>query len=103
MSFPAYFKESPPRRYQRKIVEAPTTSTPRTTRVPLTQAKRSQLKTRLRPIVEQFKQIAKDELVEIIDLLALISRSVFLDANSQHFNKNIGQFFQSHLSGNFFY
>ena len=75
-------------------------STPRTKRVPLTEAKRSQLKSRLRPIVEQFKQIAKDELVEMIDLLALIGRSVFLDANSEHFNKPIGQFFQSHLSGN---
>ena len=76
-----------------------TDATPRSKRVPLTDAKRSHLKYRLKPIVEQFKQIAKDELVEVIDLLALIGRSVFLDADGEHFNKPIGQFFQSHLSG----
>ena len=98
--FSAFFHESPPKRYQRKLVKVPTEQTPRSKRVSLTDAKRSQLKSRLKPIVEQFKQIAKDEMVDIIDLLALIVRSVFLDANGEHFDKSIGQFFQSHLSGN---
>ena len=40
-------------------------------------------------------------MVEIIDLMALIGRSVFLDANSEQFDKTIGQFFQSHLSGTY--
>ena len=77
------------------------TSTPRSKRVPLTEAKRSQLKSRLKPIVKQFKKIAKVEMVEIIDLMALIGRSVFLDANGEQFDKTIGQFFQSHLSGTY--
>ena len=53
------------------------TSTPRSKRVPLTEAKRSQLKSRLKPIVKQFKKIAKVEMVEIIDLMALIVEVYF--------------------------
>ena len=67
----------------------------------MTQAKQSQLKSRLGPIVENFKKIAEEELVDVIDLIALIGRSVFLNANDPHFNKQIGQFFQSHLRGKY--
>ncbi len=83
-------------------MKVPTNSTPRNKRVPLTKAKRSQLKSRLGPIIKQFKQIAEEELVNILDLIALIGRSVFLDANGPHFNKTIGQFFQSIILGNLF-
>ena len=66
--FSAFFNESPPRRYQRKLVKVLNEQTPRRNRVSLTDAKRSQLKSRLKPIVEQFKQMAKDKMVNIIDL-----------------------------------
>ena len=100
--FSEFFNGSSSRRYQRKLVKVPE-PTPRCKRIPLTQAKRSQLKSRLGPIVENFKKIAEEELVDVIDLIALIGHSVFLNANDPHFNKQIGQFFQSYLLGKYVY
>ena len=99
--FSEFFNGSLPRLYQRKLVKFSIEPTTRCKRVPLTQAKRSQLKSRLNPIVKNFKKIAEEELVDVIDLIALIGRSVFLNANDSHFNKQIGQFFQSYLQGKY--
>ena len=59
------------------------------------------MKTRLASIVQQFLKTCEEELVSAIDLLALIGRSIFLNANGAHFNKEIGKFFQSILKGNY--
>lgn len=61
---------------------------------------RSQLQKRLRPIVDDFKNMCKKEKVTPMTALALIARSLFLDANGEHFDYNKGKFFQSILKGN---
>ena len=96
----AYFDGSPPKRYQRKLVKVPTTPKPRSKRVPLHRAKKSQLHVRLKPIVDGIRKICVEEKVDdFMTMIALICRSVFLDPNSQDFNKIIGKFFQSYLLG----
>ena len=66
---------------------------------PLPEAKRTQLKSRLRPITALFKKICSEEKCDPLPLLALMARAIFMDPNGGHFNYKIGKFFQEIVKG----
>ena len=66
---------------------------------PLPEAKRTQLKSRLRPITAKFKKICSEEKCDPLPLLALIGRAIFMDPNGGHFDYKIGKFFQEIVKG----
>ena len=66
---------------------------------PLPEAKRTQLKSRLRPITALFKKICSEEKCDPLPLLALIARAIFMDPNGGHFDYKIGKFFQEIVKG----
>lgn len=68
-------------------------------RIPLTQAKRSQMQARTHTRVENVLEICKEEKIGVMDYLAIMGRSIFLNPNGENFDKTKGQFFQSYLKG----
>ena len=68
---------------------------------PLIGTKRTQLKSRLHPIIVLFKQLCSQEKCDPLQLLSLLGKAIFLDPNGGHFDYALGKFFQEILKGRF--
>ena len=67
---------------------------------PLAETKRTQFKSRIKPLKAQFMELCSQEKCDPLLLLSFLARSIFLDPNGGHFDYKIGKFFQEITKGN---
>ena len=66
---------------------------------PLTEVKRTQMKTRLKPILEHLTEIGKIEKIEFNQLLALLGRTYYWNNHSENYDYELGLQYQQIFNG----
>ena len=66
---------------------------------PLAETKRTQFKSRIKPIKDLFLKTCSEEKCDPLLLLSFLARAIFLDPNGGHFDYKIGKFFQEITKG----